>query len=199
MADPASREPAASDDPFGEGWRTRDLERWIDALASDVVLHSPLLTTPFRGREVARELYGVLFDLFGQVTIVDRWRSGDTEVVVWRGELRHQTVEGVDMLRYRPEGTIGEIRVMMRPLTAIGLFAAAVGPAFARRRGRAAAALTWFLSQPLGPLFRVLDRIAPMLLPLRGQPGATASGSASGAERDSHGSLRSLMARRRRL
>jgi len=198
MGDPAARELAAGDS-FGEGWRTRDLDRWIDALAPDVVLHSPLLTTPFQGREVARELYGVLFDLFGQVTIVDRWRAGDTEVVFWSGELRHQTVEGVDVLRYRPEGTIGEIRVLMRPLTAIGVFAAAVGPAFARRRGRAAAALTWLLSQPLGPLFRVLDRVAPMLLPLRGRPGTTASGSAPGAGRDSHGSPRSLLARRRRL
>ena len=61
MGDPAARELAAGD-PFGEGWRTRDLDRWIDALAPDVVLHSPLLTTPFQGREVARELYGVLFD-----------------------------------------------------------------------------------------------------------------------------------------
>jgi ketosteroid isomerase-like protein len=153
-------------DPFGEAWRTRDLDRWIDALAPDVVLHSPLLSTPFRGRQVARDLYEVLFATFGEFTITDRSRSGDTEIIAWRGDLKHRTVEGVDVIRYRPEGDIAEVRVLMRPLTAIGVFASAVGPPFARRRSRAAGAVTRLLSAPFGPLFRIVDRVSPRLLPL---------------------------------
>ena len=156
-------------DPFGDSWRARDLDRWIDALAPDVVLHSPLLSTPFRGREVARDLYSVLFDLFDEFTITDRCPRGDMEIICWRGELRRRIVEGIDVIRYRPDGTIGEIRVTMRPLTAISVFTAVVGPAFARRRSRAAGAITWLLTQPFGPLFRILDHVAPMLLPLRGR------------------------------
>jgi hypothetical protein len=75
-------------------------------------------------------------------------------------------VEGVDVIRYQTEGDIGEIRVLIRPLTAIGVFASVVGPAFAHRRSRFAGALAGLLSTPLGPLFGILDRIAPRLLPL---------------------------------
>jgi hypothetical protein len=160
---------SAAVDPFGEGWRSRNLERWIDALAPDVALHSPLLSIPFRGRHVARDLYSVLFTTFGEFTITDRSRSGDTEFIAWRGELDRRTVEGVDVIRYQTDGAIAEIRVLMRPLTAIAVFAATVGPAFARRRGRVAGAATWLLSRPFGPLFRLLERLSPMLLPLRRQ------------------------------
>ena len=38
-----------------------------------------------------------------------------------------------------------------------------------RRRSRAAGAITWLLTQPFGPLFRILDHVAPMRLPLRGR------------------------------
>jgi hypothetical protein len=183
MGDRPTVELAANPDPFGDGWRTRDLQRWIDALAPDVVLHSPLLSTPFRGRDVARDLYGVLFERFGEFTITERSRSGDTEIVLWRGELRRRTVGGMDVIRYRPDGLIAEIRVLMRPLTSIGVFAGVVGPAFARRRSRVAGVITWLLSQPLGPLFRVLDRVAPMLLPL-------GDGSATGAGRPTNPKLR---------
>ena len=167
-----------TDDPFAEAWRSRDLDQLVSALAPDVTLHSPLLSTPFHGRQVARDLYSVLFSAFGRMEIVDRSRTGDTEIVVWRGELRGRVVEGVDVLRHRPQGDIGEMRVLMRPLAAIGLFASVTGPPFARRRGVLPWALTWILTQPLGALFRILDGVAPRLLPLksrRDEPGLTRS------------------------
>jgi hypothetical protein len=39
--------------PFRAFWETGDLGAWIDALEPDVELQSPVLTTPFRGREEA--------------------------------------------------------------------------------------------------------------------------------------------------
>jgi len=58
-------------------------------------------------------------------------------------------VVGVDVIRYRPDGDIGEIRVLMRPLSAIGAFASAIGPAFARRLSPSAGVLIRLLSAPL--------------------------------------------------
>ena len=52
--------------PFRAFWESGDLEVWVDALAPDVELHSPLITAPFRGRGAAAELYGVLFDRFDE-------------------------------------------------------------------------------------------------------------------------------------
>jgi len=51
---------------------------WAQALAGDVVMYSPILTRPFRGREDAIELFGVLFDELGEMQITDELSDGDT-------------------------------------------------------------------------------------------------------------------------
>ena len=51
------------------------------------MLHSPVTRSPFRGREAARELYGVLFDAFGAVEITDELAEGDSHAFFWRAEL----------------------------------------------------------------------------------------------------------------
>ena len=53
--------------PFRAFWESGELEVWIDALAPDVELHSPLITAPFRGR---------LFE-FGEVPL--QWHRRDPQ------------------------------------------------------------------------------------------------------------------------
>ncbi|MEU6560513.1 nuclear transport factor 2 family protein [Nocardia nova] len=163
MTDQAS---AQSSNAFVEAWRTHDIDRLIDAMAPDIVLHSPMLSAPFRGRRVARDLYTALFAKIEQLEILEQSKTAGTETIVFRAQLGRRTIDGVDVIRYDPQGDIIEIRNFIRPLSAIGLFAGATGPGFARKRGRAAAVLTFLLTQPLRALFAVLDRVAPKLLPL---------------------------------
>jgi hypothetical protein len=174
VEDAAPARPTPGADLFEEAWRTRDLDGWVESMAPDVVLHSPLISTPFHGRASARDLYGVLFEAFGKMTITHRSSSGETVVVGWRGELGNGTVEGLDLLRYHANGLIVEIRVLMRPLVALGRFAAVVGPDLGRRKGRTNKVAVWVLTRPLGPLFRAVDRLSPALLPLGAAPGLTA-------------------------
>ena len=146
--------------PFLTAWDERDVRAWRDALAPDVVVHSPLLRSPFVGREAVAELYGVLFELFGDVEVTDHLAAGDTSAFYWRGTVDGRTVEGADFVRSTPDGHISEIRVLMRPLVSLGTFTAAMGPALARREGRRRGSLVALVTAPIRTLFLAIDAVA---------------------------------------
>lgn len=152
--------------PFRVAWRTRALDPWIQALAPGVVLRSPVLRAPFTGRTAARELYGVLFEAFGAVDVTGELRDGESHAFYWTGELAGHRIEGSDLLRYDAEGMISEVVVMIRPLTGIGVFVVAVGPALAARRSRLRGLLVSLLVWPLRALLAAADIVSTRLLGL---------------------------------
>jgi hypothetical protein len=149
--------------PFEAAWRTRDLDAWGNALADDVVLYSPVMTTSFKGREAAVELYGILFDAFGSFEITDAFASGDTHAFFWLGELDGRRIQGTDLIRSDAQGKVAEVTVLIRPLVDIAVFAGAVGPELARRRGRVRGLLLTLLTMPLRALMAAADFAAPRL------------------------------------
>lgn len=150
--------------PYLTAWRTRDLDRWGDALAPDVVMHSPILRRPFAGREAAVELFGVLFDVLEEVEITGGFVEGDSHVFFWKANVGVSRIEGVDLIRSNQEGKICEIKVMIRPLVDIATFAAAIGPPLAAKRGAGRALLLRFLSLPLRAILLAADAVASRLL-----------------------------------
>jgi hypothetical protein len=153
--------------PFRAAWRTRDLDAWVDALAVDVELYSPVVKTPFRGREAARELYGVLFETFGDVDITDEFEHGDSHAFFWRADVGGQRIEGADLLHYDEHGRIAEARVLIRPLVNIAAFAAAAGPPLGAKRGRLRVPLLRLLTLSLKGLMAVTDAVSSRLIQRR--------------------------------
>jgi len=128
-----------------------------------VELHSPVVTTPFRGREAAAELYGVLFSAFGDVDLTDEFAADDVHAFFWRADVNGRRIEGADLLRSNQRGEISEITVLIRPLVDIAAFAAAVGPALARRRGRLRSVAVRLLTLPLRAILAAADVVASRL------------------------------------
>ena len=151
------------DHPFRRAWETRDLDAWMGALAEDVVLRSPVITAPFTGKVAARELYGVLFDVFGRVEITHEFTGSVDDAFFWRGEIGGRTIEGTDLMRHDADGRIAEITVCIRPLVGIGTFAGASGPPLARRRGPVRAVILRVLTAPLRAMLAAVDVLAPRL------------------------------------
>src|SRR4051812_49525431 len=87
----------------------------------------------------------------------------------WRGEIGGRVVEGADFVRADARGKITEIRVFIRPLVDIGVFAGAAGPPLARRRGRLQALVLRALTLPLRALLAAVDAVAPRLAQRRRQ------------------------------
>jgi hypothetical protein len=122
--------------PFRAAWETRDLELLASRFADHVELWSPLLTEPFRGRAAAREVYSAVFEAIGELTWVAETPTAGGWVFQWSAESGGRRYDGIDVLDVDSDDRITRITVFIRPLAGLGAFAAAAGPAMARRRSR---------------------------------------------------------------
>jgi hypothetical protein len=161
-AAPAS--PPADIHPYRRAWETRDLDAWEKALSPSVVMHSPVLSEPFVGRDVALDLFRVLFECFEDFRFTDELGAADVRAFFWRAGFRGQTIEGADLVRLDAEGNVSEITVLIRPLVNIAVFATAIGGPLAARRGALRGVLVRLLNSPLGFIFRMVDRVASRLV-----------------------------------
>lgn len=130
-------------------------------------MHSPVVRTPFRGRSAAAELYGVLFETLGEVQITGELAGTDSHAFFWRADIAGRVIEGADLLRDDERGEIAEIRVLIRPLVDVAVFASAVGPPLAAKAGRVRGALVRVLTLPLKGLLTIADVVASRLIKLR--------------------------------
>jgi hypothetical protein len=146
--------------PFLAAFENRDLDAWVDALAADVVVHSPIIRAPIIGREAVAELYGVLFSALGRLDVTDEFAVDDSHAFFWRVDVGGRWVEGADLVRHDEHGKISEITALVRPLADIAVFAAAVGPPLARKRGRVRVPLLRLLTLPLQAILAVTDMVA---------------------------------------
>jgi hypothetical protein len=150
--------------PFRALFETGDLGAWIDMLEPDVELHSPLITTTFRGRETAAELYGVLLEHLDNFEIAHEFSAGRSYVGFWHADVGGRRIEGVDFIRSNPRGKIAEVRVFIRPLINSAAFASGIGPPLAEKRGRLRAILVRFFNLPLKVVLALTDKVAPRLV-----------------------------------
>ncbi len=153
--------------PFRTAWRTRELDAWIGALSPEIVLHSPLVRTPFTGRSTAKELYGVLFETIGELQITAELHDGDTRAFFWRARLAGRVIEGADLIRDGQDGKIAEITVLVRPLVSLAVFASAIGPPLAARRSPVHGAIVRLLTMPLKGMLTLADVVSSRLIGLR--------------------------------
>lgn len=149
--------------PFRTAWRTRDLDAWGEALAPNVVLNSPLIRSPFTGRDTAVELFDVLFDVFGNFEVTEEFVAGESRSFFWQGEIGARTIEGVDLIRHDTDGKIAEITVSIRPLVSLAAFTAAIGPPLAGKRSRILALVARVVTLPLIGLLTIVDLTATRL------------------------------------
>ncbi|MDX6286379.1 MAG: hypothetical protein QOG53_1864 [Frankiales bacterium] len=152
--------------PFAVAWRTRDLDTWVAALAPDVVLDSPLLRKPFCGRRDAADVFGALFASFTEFEITAHLSQAESHVFFWRGVIGSREVTGVDHLHGDANGQIDRITVYIRPLVGLGDFAAVLGPALARRRGRTRQWVSRVVTPPVRAIFAAIDAVASRLVGL---------------------------------
>lgn len=148
---------------FLDAWLARDVDALTEVFAPDVVLHSPIIQSAFRGREAARELYEILFEAFGHIDFRHQSHSGHVYAFSWSAELQSRLIEGAELIRVDANGQIAEITVFMRPLAGLAAFASAVGPRLASRRGRYRAPVVGLMGSVLRAISKVADFASPRL------------------------------------
>ena len=116
-----------SHEAFRAAVEARDHDGMVDALARDVVFHSPITFKPFEGREAVAVLLGVVMRTFEDFEYTDELDGDGVKMLVFRARVGDRDVEGLDLLRFDADGKIADFTVMVRPLTAAMALAEAVG------------------------------------------------------------------------
>jgi hypothetical protein len=104
--------------PFRAAIEARDLNAAEALLAEDVVFHSPIAFTPYRGRQaVGMVLRAVIevFEDFRYVTEIGAEGAAD-HALVFRTRIGEKEIEGCDFLHLDGKGMITDLTVMVRPL-----------------------------------------------------------------------------------
>jgi hypothetical protein len=108
--------------PFRIAVESRDLDAVGTTLAPDVVFHAPVRFTPFEGREQTLAALAFAADAFGfkdTFRYVDELRSDTAVALVFQAQLGDNFLEGVDYLELDEQGRVRELRISMRPLSAM--------------------------------------------------------------------------------
>jgi SnoaL-like protein len=150
--------------PFRDAFVARDFDAMRDTMTPDVVLNSPILSTPFEGREAVLELFSVIHETLEDIRYTTDIADGDVRFLSWRTGIGKVEMQGADILHLDEEGRIKEFTVFFRPLAGITVLASALGKGLARRRSRTRALLVAAASAPMVALSRATDRIAPRLV-----------------------------------
>ena len=116
-----------SHEAFRTAVESGDLDGMVDALAEDVVFHSPITFKPFEGRESVAMLLGVVFRTFEDFRYTDELDGNGVKALVFQAKVGDKQVEGLDLLRFDGAGKIADFTVMVRPLSAAMALAEAVG------------------------------------------------------------------------
>ncbi len=114
-----------------------ELPDGLDGLLDDeVVLYSPIVFTPQRGKKIASLYLQAAVQTFaggeatsgvGSTDREGRFRytktliGGDTAILEFETSMKGKYVNGVDIIRCNDEARIIEFRVMVRPLQAVNL------------------------------------------------------------------------------
>jgi len=143
----------------------RDVAAVVDAFAPDAVLRSPLTTRlTFTGHEQIRALAQVLVEVLDDLRYTSEACDGTTGFLAWSARIGGQEIEGVDHLRFGPDGKIREFTAFFRPLPAAALALRLIGTGLARRKSPARAVVVSSLTRPLEIMTRVGDPIGVRLI-----------------------------------
>jgi hypothetical protein len=99
--------------------RTGEAADVIALLADDVLFRSPVVHTPYKGRDRVAPLLQAVVKLFDEFEFERHLTSGEhsDHAHVFRARLGDRELEGCDFLHTNHHGLIDEFFVMIRPLS----------------------------------------------------------------------------------
>lgn len=122
--------------PFAAALEAGDVDAAASLIREDVVLRSPVVFTPYQGRDVvAAILHGVsrVFEGFRYVRVVGAVGDRD-QAFVFQARVGDREVEGSDFIHLDEHGLIDDVTVMVRPLTAAHALADAMAAQLAAQQ-----------------------------------------------------------------
>src|SRR3954469_5384175 len=97
--------------PFPKAFSAGDREGMRRAMAPDVVLNSPILSTPFQGRETLMELFDVILETLEDIRYTAYVAEGDLHFMSFTARVGKVEMQAVDILGLDEEGRVKEFTV----------------------------------------------------------------------------------------
>jgi hypothetical protein len=110
-------------DRWHEIIRSGDPSGLDDLLSAEVVFHSPVVHSPQVGKVITKMYLAAAFQLLvsGEFRYTREASGSDHAMLEFETEIDDVRINGVDILSWDTDGRLVEIKVMLRPLKAIGL------------------------------------------------------------------------------
>ena len=106
--------------PFRLAIEARDIDAAVTLLREDVVFRSPVVFTPYQGRESLRRILEAVVTVFEDFRYVREIGADDARdhALVFQARVGDKQLEGCDFIQLDDHGAISELTVMVRPLSA---------------------------------------------------------------------------------
>jgi hypothetical protein len=107
--------------PFRVAIETGDLDAALALVHDDVVFKSPVVFTPYEGREALRRILSAVVEVFEDFRYVREIGAEDARdhALVFEARVGDKHLEGCDFIRRDDDGVITELTVMVRPMKAM--------------------------------------------------------------------------------
>jgi hypothetical protein len=114
-------------DAFKSAAENKDFAAADELFADDVVFRSPVVFKTYEGKDAIGMLLGAVAQVFEDFRYTDQIETGDTAALFFEARVGDRELNGVDVLRFDDEGRIGEMMVMVRPLSGVNALAEGMG------------------------------------------------------------------------
>jgi hypothetical protein len=124
-------------DRFRKAVETGAVAGASELFCEDAVFRSPVVYRPYKGRETVLKILAAAEHVLGledQFLYVHQLEDPDARVAIleFATEVGGREVEGIDKLTFDEDGRIRELKVMLRPASALQAVGARMGEEFAR-------------------------------------------------------------------
>ena len=104
-------------DAFRAAVEAKDLTAASGVIADDVVFRSPVVFTPYEGREALMVVLGAVLQVFEDFRYTGQAEGNDVAVLTFAARVGDRDLEGVDILRFDADDRVRELTVMVRPMS----------------------------------------------------------------------------------
>ena len=106
-------------DAFRAAVEAKDLDAARQILAEDVVFNSPVVFKPYEGRDALMVVLGAVIQVFENFRYTGQVEGDDLDVLEFAARIGDREIQGVDILRFDPDGRVRELTVMVRPMSGV--------------------------------------------------------------------------------
>jgi SnoaL-like domain len=113
-------------DRFRAAAESKDFSAIDELFAEEVRFKSPVVFKPYEGRDAVAMILGAVVQVFEDFRYTDQVETGDTATLAFSARVGDREFDGIDLLRFDPDGRVRELAVYVRPISGLNALAEAM-------------------------------------------------------------------------